>query len=29
VSLDPRVATAHVYRVGRWRRRERDFDYYA
>ncbi len=29
VSLDPRVASAHVYRVGRWRRRERDFDYYA
>jgi starch synthase (maltosyl-transferring) len=29
VSLDPRVATAHVYRVGRWRRRERDFDYFA
>jgi len=29
VSLDPRVATVHVYRVGRWRRRERDFDYYA
>jgi starch synthase (maltosyl-transferring) len=29
VGLDPRVATAHVYRVGRWRRRERDFDYYA
>jgi starch synthase (maltosyl-transferring) len=29
VSLDPRVASAHVYRLGRWRRRERDFDYYA
>jgi len=29
VSLDPRVAPAHVYRLGRWRRRERDFDYYA
>jgi starch synthase (maltosyl-transferring) len=29
VRLDPRVAPAHVYRVGRWRRRERDFDYYA
>jgi len=29
VVLDPRVAPAHVYRVGRWRRRERDFDYYA
>ncbi len=29
VSLDPRTATAHVYRVARWRRRERDFDYYA
>ncbi|HKW93381.1 MAG TPA: alpha-amylase family glycosyl hydrolase, partial [Methylomirabilota bacterium] len=29
VSLDPRVAPAHVYRVGRWRRRERDFDYFA
>jgi starch synthase (maltosyl-transferring) len=29
VTLDPRVAPAHVYRVGRWRRRERDFDYYA
>jgi starch synthase (maltosyl-transferring) len=29
VSLDPRVAPAHIYRVGRWRRRERDFDYFA
>jgi starch synthase (maltosyl-transferring) len=29
VTLDPRAAPAHVYRVGRWRRRERDFDYYA
>ena len=29
VTLDPRTAPAHVYRVGRWRRRERDFDYYA
>jgi starch synthase (maltosyl-transferring) len=29
VSLDPRTASAHVYRLGRWRRRERDFDYYA
>lgn len=29
VRLDPRVAPAHIYRVGRWRRRERDFDYYA
>jgi starch synthase (maltosyl-transferring) len=29
VTLDPRIAPAHVYRVGRWRRRERDFDYYA
>ena len=29
VTLDPRSAPAHVYRVGRWRRRERDFDYYA
>ena len=28
VALDPRVAPAHIYRVGRWRRRERDFDYY-
>jgi starch synthase (maltosyl-transferring) len=28
VTLDPRTAPAHVYRVGRWRRRERDFDYY-
>jgi starch synthase (maltosyl-transferring) len=28
VALDPRTAPAHVYRVGRWRRRERDFDYY-
>ena len=27
--LDPRTAPAHVYRVARWRRRERDFDYYA
>jgi starch synthase (maltosyl-transferring) len=29
VRLDPRVAPAHIYRVGRWRRRERDFDYFA
>ena len=29
VLLDPGTAPAHVYRVGRWRRRERDFDYYA
>jgi starch synthase (maltosyl-transferring) len=29
VRLDPREAPAHVYRVGRWRRRERDFDYFA
>jgi starch synthase (maltosyl-transferring) len=29
VTLDPRSAPAHIYRVGRWRRRERDFDYYA
>ncbi|MGH7350125.1 MAG: alpha-amylase family glycosyl hydrolase, partial [Candidatus Rokuibacteriota bacterium] len=29
VSLDPRLAPAHIYRVGRWRRRERDFDYFA
>jgi starch synthase (maltosyl-transferring) len=29
VTLDPRTAPAHIYRVGRWRRRERDFDYYA
>ena len=29
VVLDPRTAPAHVYRVARWRRRERDFDYYA
>jgi starch synthase (maltosyl-transferring) len=29
VSLDPRTAPAHIYRVGRWRRRERDFDYFA
>jgi starch synthase (maltosyl-transferring) len=29
VALDPRTAPAHIYRVGRWRRRERDFDYYA
>jgi starch synthase (maltosyl-transferring) len=29
VALDPRIAPAHVYRVARWRRRERDFDYYA
>jgi starch synthase (maltosyl-transferring) len=28
VRLDPHVAPAHVYRVGRWRRREHDFDYY-
>ncbi len=29
ITLDPRTAPAHIYRVGRWRRRERDFDYYA
>jgi len=29
VRLDPKVAPAHVYRLGRWRRRERDFDYFA
>jgi len=29
VTLDPRTAPAHIYRVGRWRRRERDFDYFA
>jgi starch synthase (maltosyl-transferring) len=29
VTLDPRAAPALIYRVGRWRRRERDFDYYA
>jgi starch synthase (maltosyl-transferring) len=29
VTLDPRTAPAHIYRLGRWRRRERDFDYYA
>jgi len=29
VTLDPRAAPAHIYRVGRWRRRERDFDYFA
>jgi starch synthase (maltosyl-transferring) len=28
VSLDPPTASAVVYRVARWRRRERDFDYY-
>ncbi|MGH7399781.1 MAG: alpha-amylase family glycosyl hydrolase, partial [Candidatus Rokuibacteriota bacterium] len=29
VTLDPKTAPAHIYRVGRWRRRERDFDYFA
>jgi starch synthase (maltosyl-transferring) len=29
VTIDPRLAPAHIYRLGRWRRRERDFDYYA
>jgi starch synthase (maltosyl-transferring) len=29
VALDPRTAPASIYRVGRWRRRERDFDYFA
>ena len=29
VTLDPRTGPAHIYRVGRWRRRERDFDYYS
>ena len=29
VTLDPRTEPAHIFRVGRWRRRERDFDYYA
>ena len=28
VQLDPRTAPAAVYRLARWRRRERDFDYY-
>jgi starch synthase (maltosyl-transferring) len=28
VSLDPQSAPALIYRVGRWRRREHDFDYY-
>jgi hypothetical protein len=26
VWLDPTVTPAHAYRVGRWRRREHDFD---
>jgi starch synthase (maltosyl-transferring) len=29
VALDPRTGPAHIYRVGRWRRREHDFDYFA
>jgi starch synthase (maltosyl-transferring) len=28
VTLDPQSAPALIYRVGRWRRREHDFDYY-
>ncbi len=28
VTLDPGTEPAHVYRVGRWRRRERDFQYF-
>ena len=24
----PRTAPAHIYRVGRWRRREQDFQYF-
>ncbi len=28
VALDPRTGPAHIYRVGRWRRRERDFQYF-
>src|SRR5262249_51748727 len=28
VALDPAVAPAQIYRVGRWRRRERDFQYF-
>ena len=28
VTLDPNVSPAHIYRVGRWRRRERDFPYF-
>ena len=28
VMLDPGTEPAHVYRVGRWRRRERDFQYF-
>jgi hypothetical protein len=28
VMLDPETQPAHVYRVGRWRRRERDFQYF-
>ena len=28
VMLDPATEPAHVYRVGRWRRRERDFQYF-
>ena len=28
VTLDPGTEPAHVYRVSRWRRRERDFQYF-
>jgi starch synthase (maltosyl-transferring) len=28
VTLDPEVSPAHIYRVDRWKRRERDFQYF-
>ena len=28
VTLDPGTAPAHIYRVGRWRKREQDFQYF-
>jgi starch synthase (maltosyl-transferring) len=29
VTLDPRLGAAVIWRLGRWRRREQDFDYFA
>jgi starch synthase (maltosyl-transferring) len=28
ITIDPEVCPAHIYRVNRWRRRERDFQYF-
>jgi starch synthase (maltosyl-transferring) len=28
ITIDPDVSPAHIYRVNRWRRRERDFQYF-